>query len=600
MSSTRPEPAECPSVVSRITEFQRNAAFAAFIVVVVAHSAVSLITSFRSVLIPLIWASFFALPLERAVSCLEALVIRVISVLAHCRCRADEPRRVPFRHTPGLNLITIQRNHGHQALLSKVNNPCAGICGLRRLHVADDGSFDPSSSPRLLPSHISRQVRCCHRRSPVTCTVVFKCCKRRIRIKDIDYSGLDGDANSLENRLVSGYCYYIEEVLNDDSARGHAGEIQMQLFIDQGATRYPAVIENPTSSPSQQREVRGVFEVDKTSQLSWACALLLVLIFTFCGAALFVFLMMEGAQILEQNADDYKTGVSEVIDWVEDKTGKWIRPDVWQHISKEVTEALNSYVATMVESVAAGVGTFLFQVVMFVIYLFFWLSEPIAVSSSVVEVYKSYLFLTTCICLLFAAMMSALMASLGCKLWPLFFIITFFLGFIPEIGPIINFLLAIPAILFDGTITIDQRLWNTLILLGVGLMIKVLTANVIGVHMYATRGGEFMRMHPVVMMVTMMIFGALLGITGMFLAVPIIAAIKYYLMSSNIPAPIINPFLTFIEGDQMSPYRNMVDKLRASYDASNHSSTTDDRGGEAMATRLREQRRSPLLTTNGA
>ena len=71
---------------------------------------------------------------------------------------------------------------------------------------------------------------------------------------------------------------------------------------------------------------------------------------------------------------------------------------------------------------------------------------------------------------------------------------------------------------------------------------RILTGNVVEVQMYATMGGQFMRMHPVIIMVPemqvvqamtaccgtpcrrlhskalIMLFSSLLGITGMFLA----------------------------------------------------------------------------------
>merc|ERR1712137_1026329 len=85
--------------------------------------------------------------------------------------------------------------------------------------------------------------------------------------------------------------------------------------------------------------------------------------------------------------------------------------------------------------------------------------------------------------------------------------------------------------------------------------------------MYTTRGGEFMRMHSVVLMALIMVFGQILGITGMFLSVPLVAAIKYYLVSASIPPVLLDPLVRFIEGDKAAPHRNFIDKYKARWAA---------------------------------
>lgn len=72
-----------------------------------------------------------------------------------------------------------------------------------------------------------------------------------------------------------------------------------------------------------------------------------------------------------------------------------------------------------------------------------------------------------------------------------------------------------------------------------------------------------MRMHSVVLMALIMVFGQILGITGMFLSVPLVAAIKYYLVSANIPPLLLDPLVRFIEGDEAAPHRNFIDKYKA-------------------------------------
>merc|ERR1719379_364316 len=60
-----------------------------------------------------------------------------------------------------------------------------------------------------------------------------------------------------------------------------------------------------------------------------------------------------------------------------------------------------------------------------------------------------------------------------------------------------------------------------------------------------------------------MLFGQLLGLTGMFLSVPPVAAIKYFLISADVPPLILDPLLFLIEGDDTAPHRNFINKKKA-------------------------------------
>eukprot|EP00933_Yihiella_yeosuensis_P017684 TRINITY_DN14728_c0_g1_i1.p1 TRINITY_DN14728_c0_g1~~TRINITY_DN14728_c0_g1_i1.p1 ORF type:complete len:174 (+),score=6.95 TRINITY_DN14728_c0_g1_i1:105-626(+) len=93
---------------------------------------------------------------------------------------------------------------------------------------------------------------------------------------------------------------------------------------------------------------------------------------------------------------------------------------------------------------------------------------------------------------------------------------------------------------------------------------RIFTGNIVEVQLYASHGGQFMRMHPVIILAVMMLFSALLGVTGMFLAVPVTAVVKYYLLSAGMPDSILHPLLVWVEGDETGPHKNFVDRHRSS------------------------------------
>jgi len=327
----------------------------------------------------------------------------------------------------------------------------------------------------------------------------------------------------------------------------------LELYLD-AAEQYPAVLARSNEGP----RLHGKLVIDKSSSLSWIVSLILTLAIMAAGVWFFVAFIQMGVNSFRANLQDYSKGVMEFLDLI-----KPIFPQkIWEDIQKKATDFLQTQLPEMTAQIVSSLESLSFQALMFFVYLFFWIFEPLPISSPVAEVFKSYLLLKTIVCLLFATLMSVLLLALQCKIWSLFFVLTFLLNFIPEIGAIASAILTVPAILFDGHLPRDQRLENLLWLVIFGTSIKIFTGNVVEVQMYASLGGQFMRMHPVVIMALIMLFSALLGVTGMFLAVPTMAAVKYYLVSTDMPKQFKHPLLVFIEGDATAPHKNYVEQQR--------------------------------------
>eukprot|EP00913_Durusdinium_trenchii_P024216 g22736.t1 len=362
----------------------------------------------------------------------------------------------------------------------------------------------------------------------------------------------EGQVEPEANGLVKGWTYYA-------SSKEEGPELPQRALRSRSAT-----------GP----QIHGQLEIDKSSSLSWFVSLILTLAIMAGGVWFFVACIQMGISSFTANLSDYKTGVMDFLDLI-----KPIFPE--KEIQKKATEFLNNELPTLAQQVASSLESLSFQALMFFVYLFFWIFEPLPISSPVAEVFKSYLLLKTIVCLLFASLMSALLMCLQCKIWSLFFVLTFLLNFIPEIGAIASAILTVPAILFDGHLDRQMRLENLLWLVIIGTCIKIFTGNVVEVQMYASLGGQFMRMHPVIIMAgaqilrrfvdqigrgaakaLIMLFSALLGVTGMFLAVPTMAAVKYYLVSTDMPKQFRNPLLIFIEGDATAPHKNFVEQQR--------------------------------------
>ncbi|QDV24256.1 AI-2E family transporter [Aureliella helgolandensis] len=145
---------------------------------------------------------------------------------------------------------------------------------------------------------------------------------------------------------------------------------------------------------------------------------------------------------------------------------------------------------------------------------------------------RSYLFLKTIISILTGA-------AFGCALWifgvPMslsFGVLAFLLNYIPNVGPLVASLLPIPFILLnpDGTL-----MWMVGAI-SVTTAIQVVSGSVIEPKLM----GESSDLHPVVILLALMFWGMMWGITGMFLATPITAGIKIVLESTESTKPFAN------------------------------------------------------------
>jgi len=527
-----------------LEDFQRNAAFVAFMIIVCFGVFVFITRNLRETITPLCWAAFFAVPCTLLISYLDRLINAVMSRLVQLwhrmwgSRRAECPEFVHFVSAQGDSHICLDHAPGTAAFLRKVNTPCIG-CGTGLLKLLQVLRLE-------------------------------SCFRRRVKIVSLSLQdGTDGDSLGPEvNRLVQGWTYYASSAGTRDFAfDGEEGltTIRLELFLD-ASEQYAAVI--PMSPPTTRSNLNGTLEMDKSSSLSWLVALLGTLLLVSAGMWFFIECITLGVQSFTANLDDYKKGVEDFLNLV-----KPILPEsTWKELQQKITSFLTNELGTLASQLASSLESLSFQALMFFVYLFFWIFEPLPVSSPVAEVFKSYLLMKTFICLLFSALMSVLLMCLQCKIWSLFFVLTFLLNFIPEIGAIASAVLTVPAILFDGHLPMERRLENLIWLVIMGTAIKVFTGNVVEVQMYATMGGQFMRMHPVIIMALIMLFSSLLGVTGMFLAVPSMAAVKYYLVSTDMPDQFQHPLLVAIEGDATGPHKNFVDQKRIQ----RHAATTSN------------------------
>ncbi|MHC4587030.1 MAG: AI-2E family transporter [Planctomycetota bacterium] len=110
---------------------------------------------------------------------------------------------------------------------------------------------------------------------------------------------------------------------------------------------------------------------------------------------------------------------------------------------------------------------------------------------------------------------------LGVKFGWMFGFLAFMLNFIPNIGSVIATLLPLPVALIDPQLGIVSKV----LVLVIPGSIQFVIGNILQPKMM----GESLDLHPVVVLLSLIFFGTIWGIIGMFLAVPITAVLKIFL-----------------------------------------------------------------------
>lgn len=111
----------------------------------------------------------------------------------------------------------------------------------------------------------------------------------------------------------------------------------------------------------------------------------------------------------------------------------------------------------------------------------------------------------------------------------LFFgLMTFVLNYIPNVGSIVAIALPLPFVLLD-----DRAWWRAIIVGAILILFQFLICQVLEPKIL----GKAMNIPPVTVIVALLFWGAVWGIIGAILSVPLTVAIKLYLSNIDHPAP---------------------------------------------------------------
>lgn len=228
---------------------------------------------------------------------------------------------------------------------------------------------------------------------------------------------------------------------------------------------------------------------------------------------------------------------NETRDWIDKQFGVDIEPFL-KNIPSEIS--LGSLFKGIVMGIA-NAFSYIFLILLFLLYLLFeeYIITHGTIRHQIDMQLSKYILVKTLISatvgfLVFVALGPILHVDLA-HLWA---ILTFFLNYIPNVGPIIATILPLPFVLLDPDLTATARLFAFII----PTVIHMFIGNWAEPYIF----GHSLSIHPIIIIISLMVWYVLWGAFGAILSVPITAALRIILI--NIDHHYANNIVHILEG----------------------------------------------------
>ena len=143
---------------------------------------------------------------------------------------------------------------------------------------------------------------------------------------------------------------------------------------------------------------------------------------------------------------------------------------------------------------------------------------------------QRYIMTKTVVSAATGGIVGGILAFLGVDLALVFGLLTFLLNYIPNIGSIVATLLPLPMVLVNPESTL------TTVILAIGL--PGLAQFLIGSLIEPKVVGGTLNLHPATVLISLIVWGMIWGIVGMFLAIPLTAVMQIFFERFERTAPI--------------------------------------------------------------
>lgn len=275
--------------------------------------------------------------------------------------------------------------------------------------------------------------------------------------------------------------------------------------------------------------------------LPYGVAVLVSLALALGGLGFVAMLIAESVRDFTGRADAYAEQVQNalvvVVRWM-DRNGvdrAWRKTASLEKLADKLQ--LSAFVTTTVFSIGEGLLSLLsttFLVILFTLYLLLTPSteadtdlRPTILQKRVDRQIHTYVKGKIALSALVAVLTAGLLCVLKVDLWLAFSVVAFFANFVPNLGAVVAVALPMPVMLIDP----DGSPFHSGLAFASLCVMHALVGNVVEPVFF----GHSMRLHPVVVLLSLMIWGFIWGVPGCVLAVPITAVLRIYLQSIDHP-----------------------------------------------------------------
>lgn len=224
----------------------------------------------------------------------------------------------------------------------------------------------------------------------------------------------------------------------------------------------------------------------------------------------------------------------------------------YQGVTTDMVKSFQDVVYNLLGDLVNNISSLILGVALTMLYTLFWLCSPVPMDSSIDVMFRKYIMFKTLACFGYGICTGLLLWFLSIDLACPFALTTFVLNFVPEVGPFIAMVLPTPVILLDSRL--ERPFLVLLCALGGQLALKFAFSNIIEIKLIES--DKKLRMHPVMILLSVGVFGYLWGPTGMLLSVPLMALMKIALFSELVPSSYRDPILVILEGDRNAPQKH--------------------------------------------
>lgn len=235
---------------------------------------------------------------------------------------------------------------------------------------------------------------------------------------------------------------------------------------------------------------------------------------------------------MSARAGDYQAYLGTAVTRAFDAMPEWVdRPDV-----EEVFARAPAFVGDSVLGLLGGLSALVGDGLVVLIFLFFLLTgagHRVARGSVEAEIetrVKRYILTKAAVSLVTGVLVGLTLALCGVDLALVFGLLAFLLNFIPNVGSIIASVLPLPVVLLSPDLGAGAKITAALL----PMAAQFLIGNVLEPKIMS----ESVDLRPVVILLALIFWGALWGIVGMLLAVPITASLRILLARLELTAPL--------------------------------------------------------------